>query len=50
MRQKVSIAIALAENADAMLLDDSAAGLDPEAANDFMQVCGRRAPRALQYS
>jgi ABC-2 type transport system ATP-binding protein len=35
MRQKVGIAIAVARNADALLLDEPMSGLDPAAANDF---------------
>lgn len=35
MRQKVGIAIALAKQADALLLDEPLSGLDPLAANDF---------------
>lgn len=35
MRQKVGIAIALAKNAEALLLDEPLSGLDPLSANDF---------------
>lgn len=35
MRQKVGIAIALAKQADALILDEPLTGLDPLAANDF---------------
>ncbi|MGQ0697536.1 MAG: ABC transporter ATP-binding protein [Panacagrimonas sp.] len=35
MRQKVGIAIALAKNAKALLLDEPLSGLDPHAANEF---------------
>ncbi|MEM9533037.1 MAG: ATP-binding cassette domain-containing protein [Pseudomonadota bacterium] len=35
MRQKVGIAIALAKNAEALLLDEPLSGLDPAAANSF---------------
>lgn len=35
MRQKVGIAIALAKNAGALLLDEPLSGLDPHAANEF---------------
>lgn len=35
MRQKVGIAIALAKQAEALLLDEPLSGLDPLAANDF---------------
>lgn len=37
MRQKVGIAIALAKQADALILDEPLSGLDPLAANDFGQ-------------
>ncbi len=45
MRQKVGIAIALAKNAKALLLDEPLSGLDPHAANEF---CGQ--VRALRES
>lgn len=39
MRQKVGIAIALAKNADAILMDEPTSGLDPKATNEFSQIC-----------
>ncbi len=39
MRQKVGIAIALAKNADAILMDEPTSGLDPKATAEFMQIC-----------
>jgi ABC-2 type transport system ATP-binding protein len=38
MRQKVGIAIALAKNARAVLLDEPTAGLDPKASNEFSEL------------
>jgi len=35
MRQKVGLAIALAKDASALLLDEPLSGLDPQAANEF---------------
>jgi ABC-2 type transport system ATP-binding protein len=39
MRQKVGIAIALAKNADAILMDEPTSGLDPKAIAEFTQLC-----------
>ena len=39
MRQKVGIAIALAKNADAILMDEPTSGLDPKATADFTKIC-----------
>ena len=41
MRQKVGIAIALAKEAKALLLDEPLSGLDPAAANDFCKLIRR---------
>jgi len=38
MRQKVSVAIALAKRARALLLDEPTSGLDPQTADDFMRL------------
>ncbi|MEM1091266.1 MAG: ABC transporter ATP-binding protein [Pseudomonadota bacterium] len=38
MRQKVGVAIALAKNAQALLLDEPLSGLDPAAANNFCSL------------
>ena len=39
MRQKVGIAIALAKNADAVLMDEPTSGLDPKATAEFTAIC-----------
>jgi ABC-2 type transport system ATP-binding protein len=38
MRQKVGIAIALAKNADAILMDEPTSGLDPKATSEFSRL------------
>ena len=38
MRQKVGIAIAIAKNAKALLLDEPISGLDPTGANEFLRI------------
>jgi ABC-2 type transport system ATP-binding protein len=38
MRRKVGIAIAIAKNAKALLLDELTSGLDPKAANEFSEI------------
>lgn len=38
MRQKVGIAIAMAKQAEVLLLDEPASGLDPKAANEFSEL------------
>jgi len=38
MRQKVGIAIALAKNADAILMDEPTSGLDPKATAEFTNI------------
>jgi ABC-2 type transport system ATP-binding protein len=39
MRQKVSIAIALAKNADVIFMDEPTSGLDPKATAEFTNIC-----------
>ena len=39
MRQKVGIAIALAKNAEAILMDEPTSGLDPKATAEFTEIC-----------
>lgn len=39
MRQKVGIAIALAKNAELILMDEPTSGLDPKATNEFTAIC-----------
>ena len=39
MRQKVGIAIALAKNADSILMDEPTSGLDPKATAEFTAIC-----------
>jgi len=39
MRQKVAIAIALAKNADVILMDEPTSGLDPKATAEFSKIC-----------
>ncbi len=39
MRQKVGIAIALAKNADLILMDEPTSGLDPKATSEFTSIC-----------
>ena len=41
MRQKVSIALALARHVPALLLDEPTSGLDPQATAEFNQLLGR---------
>jgi len=47
MRQKVALSIALARGADALLLDEPLSGLDPAAANDFVESIRRASESGL---
>jgi ABC-2 type transport system ATP-binding protein len=40
MRQKVSIALALARKVPALLLDEPTSGLDPQATTEFSRILG----------
>jgi ABC-2 type transport system ATP-binding protein len=40
MRQKLGISIAIIKNAPAVLLDEPTAGLDPKAAEEFLEILG----------
>lgn len=39
MRQKVAIAIAIAKDADVILMDEPTSGLDPKATAEFTKIC-----------
>jgi ABC-2 type transport system ATP-binding protein len=39
MRQKVSIALALAKNAEVIFMDEPTSGLDPKATSEFSSIC-----------
>lgn len=43
MRQKVGIAIAIAKNADVILMDEPTSGLDPRATDEFTRIVKRLA-------
>ena len=47
MRQKVGIAIALAKNADAILMDEPTSGLDPKATAEFTSVVKQLAEEGI---
>jgi ABC-2 type transport system ATP-binding protein len=47
MRQKVGIAIALAKKAEALLLDEPTAGLDPKASNEFSGLLKKLSDRGV---
>jgi ABC-2 type transport system ATP-binding protein len=43
MRRKVVIAIALAKNAEVILMDEPTSGLDPKATAEFTKICKKLA-------
>jgi ABC-2 type transport system ATP-binding protein len=47
MRQKLGLAIALAKDVEAILLDEPLSGLDPASANDLVEVLRGVASRGL---
>lgn len=47
MRQKVGIAIALAKQAQAILMDEPTSGLDPQASNEFSALVGSLRDRGV---
>jgi len=52
MRQKLGISIAIIKNAPAVLLDEPTAGLDPKAAEEFLEILGelRKEGKAILMS